>query len=80
MRERGSNTSRSESEHKRFFRHSGFQLGLMPDDREPTELVQHFAYKGNSHRRRDAARHKTDLVWQYPSLSQGDGGGYQLFY
>ncbi len=32
-----------------------------------TELVQHFAYRGSSHRRKGAARHVIDMVWLYRS-------------
>ncbi len=31
--------------------------------RGPTELVQHFADRGSSHRRNGAARHVFDMVW-----------------
>ncbi len=34
--------------------------------RGPNELVQHSAFKGSSHRRKGAARHKIDTVWLYP--------------
>ncbi len=35
--------------------------------RGPTELVQHFAYRGSSHRRKSAVRHITDMLWLYRS-------------
>ncbi len=35
--------------------------------RGPPELVQHFAYRGNSHRRESAACPKFDMVWLYHS-------------
>jgi hypothetical protein len=40
--------------------------------REPTDLVQHLAYRGSSHRLKGAARHKIDMI----RLSQWGGGGY----
>ncbi len=44
--------------------------------RGPTELVQHFAYTGNSHRRKCSARHGIDMVWLYRS---GIPVGFYLF-
>jgi hypothetical protein len=47
--------------------------------RGPTELVQHFAYRGNSHRRHGAARHIIDMVWLYSSpIPVGWSGGILL--
>ncbi len=31
------------------------------------ELVQHFAYRGNSHQLHDAAKHIIDIIWLYRS-------------
>jgi hypothetical protein len=35
--------------------------------REPTELVQHFAYRESSYRCKGDARHVIGMVWQYRS-------------
>ncbi len=35
--------------------------------RGPTELVQHFAYRGSLHRRKGATRHIFNMVWLYRS-------------
>jgi hypothetical protein len=44
--------------------------------RGPTELVQHFAYMGSSHRRKVAARHIIDLTWLCHSPIPVTWGGY----
>ncbi len=36
--------------------------------RWPAELVQNFAYRGSSHRRKGAARHIIGIVWLYRKL------------
>jgi hypothetical protein len=45
-------------------------LGIRGDfpqsySRGPSDLVQHFAYRGSSHRHKGAASHKIGLVWLY---------------
>ncbi len=40
-----------------------------------TELVQHFASRRSSHRRKGAARHIIDMVWLIAGLSHGGEGG-----
>ncbi len=48
-------------------------------DRGPTELVQHSAYRRNSHRRKGAAIHIIDMVWLYRlSTPVGRRGGILL--
>ncbi len=49
-------------------------LGVMIDiRRRPTVLVQHFNYRGFSHRRKGAAIHIIYMVWLYRSpISVGD--------
>jgi hypothetical protein len=42
--------------------------------RGPTELVQHFAYRENSHQLKGAARHIIDMVWLYSFASEEEGG------
>jgi hypothetical protein len=43
----------------------------------PPDLVQHSAYRGDSHRRRGAASHISDMVWPYrPPIPMWRGGGY----
>ncbi len=46
--------------------------------RRPPEFVQHFAYRGNSHWRKGAARNIIDMVWLNSSLIWWGGGGYLL--
>ncbi len=36
--------------------------------RGPPELVQHFVYRGSSHRRKSAACPKFEMVWLYRSI------------
>ncbi len=50
----------------------------VPSLREPTELVYHFAYRGNSHRHKGAASHLFDLVWLYRSPIRVERNG--VFY
>ncbi len=33
--------------------------------RGPTELLQHFVYRGSAHQRKGALRHVIDMVWRY---------------
>jgi hypothetical protein len=49
--------------------HHGFQNVQKSYDgyREPTQLVQHFGYRGKLHRRRGNARHILDMAWLYHS-------------
>ncbi len=46
----------------------------------PTQLVQHFAYSGSSHRRKSAVRHIIDMVcWLYCSpIPEGRKGVFYL--
>ncbi len=46
--------------------------------RGPTELVQHFAYRGISYQRKGAARDEIDMILLYCPPFPGGGGG--LFY
>ncbi len=65
------------------FRRQLLFFPLCFDNRGPTDLVQHFAYRGTSNRRKSAARH----FWLYRSpIPVGRGGGrgavfylFQLF-
>ncbi len=43
-----------------------------------TELVQHSAQRGNSHRHNVATGHTVDIVWLYRSPLSGAGEGWGL--
>jgi hypothetical protein len=43
--------------------------------RGPTDIVQYFAYRESSHRRKGAARHLIDWFGYIARLSQWGGGG-----
>jgi hypothetical protein len=48
--------------------------------RGPPELVQHFVYRGSSHRRKSAACPKFDMVWLYRlTIPVGRRGVISLF-
>jgi hypothetical protein len=47
--------------------------------RGPAELVWHFACRGNSHRRKGAARHIIDMVGYIAKSQWGGGRGDILF-
>ncbi len=52
------------------------ELRVIIDKRGPSELVQQFANRGSSHRRKSAGMHIFDMVGYIARLSQWVGGGY----
>ncbi len=50
-------------------------LRVMIDTERPTEIVQHFAYRGSSHRRKGSGCHIIDMFWlNLDPLSNGMKG------